>query len=36
MEAIDLAEGAIRNLKLAPKKDRKAFAVQLLHKRRKA
>jgi uncharacterized protein (UPF0332 family) len=32
--AIELAEGAIKNLKSAPKKARKAFAVQLLHKRR--
>lgn len=34
--AIRLAEKALRDLKATPKKDRKAFAVQLLHKRRKS
>ena len=34
--AIDLGGAAIRNLKSAPRKDRKAFAVQLLLKKRRS
>lgn len=35
LDAIGLAEEAIDNLKAAPRKDRRAFAVQILMKRRK-
>ena len=35
LQAIELAENAIQNLKAASKKDRVAFAVHLLHKRRR-
>jgi uncharacterized protein (UPF0332 family) len=34
ISAIDLAEGAIRDLKSTPRKDRKAFAVLLLLRKR--
>jgi uncharacterized protein (UPF0332 family) len=34
-EAIKYAEDAIAALKSAPKRDRRAFAVQLLHKKRR-
>lgn len=34
IDAIELAEEAMRCLRATPKKDRKAFAVQLLHKKR--
>ena len=36
LEAIIMAETAIRLLKASPRKDRIAFAVQLLHKRRRS
>jgi uncharacterized protein (UPF0332 family) len=35
LEAIQEAEDAIRNLKTSPKRDRRAFAVQILMKKRK-
>jgi hypothetical protein len=34
LAAIQLAERAIRDLRSTPRKERTAFAVQLLHKRR--
>jgi uncharacterized protein (UPF0332 family) len=36
LDAIQLAEDAIRDLKASPRKDRRAFAVQLLMKKRRA
>lgn len=35
LDAIQLAENAIRDLKSSPKRDRRAFAVQILMKKRK-
>lgn len=36
LDAIQLAEDAIRDLKASPKRDRRAFAVQILMKKRKS
>jgi uncharacterized protein (UPF0332 family) len=36
LEAIQQAENAIRDLKASPKRDRRAFAVQILMKKRKS
>lgn len=36
LDAIQLAEDAVRNLRAPPKRDRRAFAVQILMKKRKS
>jgi uncharacterized protein (UPF0332 family) len=36
LDAIQLAEDAIRDLKASPKRDRRAFAVQILMKKRRS
>jgi uncharacterized protein (UPF0332 family) len=36
LDAVELAEDAIRRLKAVPRRDRKAFAVQLLLKKRRS
>lgn len=36
MDSIQMAENAIRDLRATPRKDRQAFAIQLLLKRRRA
>jgi uncharacterized protein (UPF0332 family) len=36
LDAIQQAEGAIRDLKASPKRDRRAFAVQILMRKRKS